>query len=157
MKTIKKVLLIDDDIVSNYLNKELLEKLDFTNEIIVKNNGRDAIHYLQSECYIENDYPHLILLDLKMPVLDGFDFLAEYDKLDIDKKDKIIIVVLTTSVNADDIMRLRALGKFDLINKPLNLDKLVDIYHKYFRSHGYLKNASIRKEDPNNKNGNLGS
>ena len=136
MKTIKKVLLIDDDIVSNYLNKELLEKLDFTNEIVIKNNGRDAIVYLQSDCYAENDYPCLILLDLKMPVLDGFDFLVEYDKLDIDKKDNTIIVVLTTSANADDIMRLRTLGKFDRINKALDLDKLVDIYHKYFRSHG---------------------
>jgi CheY-like chemotaxis protein len=149
VKIIKKVLLIDDDPVSNHLNKALLERLDFTKEIIVKTNGREAILYLQSDCYSENNYPVLILLDLKMPVLDGFDFLIEYDKLDISRKDNIVIVVLTTSTNADDIMKLRSIGKYDLINKPLNLEKLVDIYHRYFRNLGYFKNISLRKGGSN--------
>jgi CheY-like chemotaxis protein len=145
LKTIKKVLLIDDDLVSNHLNKELLERLDITKEIVVKTNGREAIQYLQSDCYSEDSYPVLILLDLKMPVLDGFDFLKEYDQLNIGRKDNIVIVVLTTSTNADDIMKLRNLGKFELINKPLNLDKLVDIHHRYFRNLGHLKNASKKE------------
>jgi CheY-like chemotaxis protein len=147
LKTIKKVLLVDDDLVSNHLNKELLERLDFTKEIIAKPNGREAILYLQSDCYTEDSYPVLILLDLKMPVMDGFDFLKEYDKLNISKKDNIVIVVLTTSTNADDIMKLRNLGKFELINKPLNLDKLVNIYHRYFRNLGQLNNNFLKKKE----------
>jgi DNA-binding response OmpR family regulator len=131
---IEKVLIIDDDQASNHLTEELINKLGFAEKVAVKHNGNDALHYLQSECYFEDSCPSLVILDLKMPVLDGFEFLDEFNKLDLVKKDKIVIVILTNSDNPDDIIRLRNMGRYYLIRKPLTMDKLVDIYHKYFRN-----------------------
>jgi DNA-binding response OmpR family regulator len=69
-----------------------------------------------------------------MPVLDGFDFLQEFERLDQKLKDKMIIIILTAFRNPEDIIRLRKMGRYYLITKPLTLDKLVDIYHRYFRN-----------------------
>jgi DNA-binding response OmpR family regulator len=133
-RIIDKVLIIDDDPISNHLSEELLKKLGFAEKIVVKNNGKAGIEYLQSECYLADTCPSLVLLDLKMPVLDGFDFLVEFEKLDLGHKDKMIIVILTSSKDPQDIIRLRKMGRYYLVMKPLTIDKLVDIYHRYFRN-----------------------
>jgi DNA-binding response OmpR family regulator len=131
---IDKILLVDDDPVSNDLCIDLINKLGFAREIVVKQNGRDAISYLESECTQDETCPSLVLLDLMMPVLDGFDFLQEFERLDQKLKDKMIIIILTAFRNPEDIIRLRKMGRYYLITKPLTLDKLVDIYHRYFRN-----------------------
>jgi DNA-binding response OmpR family regulator len=69
-----------------------------------------------------------------MPVLDGFDFIKEFENLNLRQKDKIVIVILTTSTDPEDIIKLRSMGRYYLIRKPLTIDKLVDVYHRYFRN-----------------------
>jgi DNA-binding response OmpR family regulator len=132
VKKINKVLLIDDDPITNQINKRLFDQLDFAKEVLIKESAKDAIEYLQSDCYLSKEYPSLILLDLSMPELNGFDFLKEFEKLKLDKKN-IAIVILTNSTNGDDILKLKEMGRYYFFSKPLTVDKLVDIHHRYFR------------------------
>ena len=133
MKKLERILLVDDDRITNYVNQNLISKYDYAAEIITRNSAKDALTYLQQDCKNEEKYPQLILLDLKMPGMDGFDFLKEFENFFHDLKENIIIVILTTSQAADDVIRLRELGNYFLINKPLTGDKLFDIHHRFFR------------------------
>ncbi|MBX9852256.1 MAG: response regulator [Cytophagaceae bacterium] len=134
MKKIDKILLVDDDRVTNYVNERLILKLRLADEIIIKMNGQEALSYLNEVCGNEEACPSLIFLDLNMPVVNGFDFLKEYRKFHL-KKD-IVIVILTDSKEADDIIRLKDAGNYHYfhVQKPLTENKLIDIYHKYFRN-----------------------
>jgi CheY-like chemotaxis protein len=74
----KNVLLVDDDVVFTFLNKKIIKSLDFINEIDIAQNGFQAIQLLQK--YIQNSkpLPDIILLDLNMPIMDGFGFLQAF-------------------------------------------------------------------------------
>ena len=125
---------MDDDNVTNYLNNTVISNLNIANEVIMKMNGADAINYLIKDCKSNTaNYPNLILLDLKMPVMDGFDFLKEFENLCHKDRHKIHVVILTTSRDAEDLIRLINLGNYYFVNKPLTTQKLLDIHHRYFR------------------------
>ena len=105
------VLLIDDDDTTNFLNKRLLEEMGVAKEIIVSNNGKEAIEYLTEACVDNADTdkkcPNLIFLDIKMPVMDGFSFLDEYQRRNLDTKNHVIIMMLTSSASFYDLERLK--------------------------------------------------
>jgi CheY-like chemotaxis protein len=130
---LERVLLVDDDSISNHLSKVTLNKINAANEVIVKTDGRDALKYIQKECKSMSQYPELILLDLKMPGMDGFEFLEEFEMVCKDVRHHIVVVILTSSRNADDVIRLRRLGNYFIVNKPLSAEKVDDILHRYFR------------------------
>lgn len=133
MKKINKVLLVDDDHTDIFINKAVMEQLGFANEIILKTNGKDAIDFLQKECNSKDDLPDLILLDLKMPVMDGFTFLKEFEQLNCALLEEICIVVLTASREADDYLKLLSRGNYYHTSKPLSEEKLINIHHRFFR------------------------
>jgi CheY-like chemotaxis protein len=134
MRKLIKILLIDDDLITNYLNKGLIEHYNIAKEVVIKNNGRDALYYLMRECKISNQYPDLILLDLKMPIINGLEFLNEFQRVSHNIKKDIVEVILTSSKDPDDVMTLKNKGNYFYVNKPLTGEKLLDIHHKYFRN-----------------------
>jgi CheY-like chemotaxis protein len=105
------ILLIDDDDTTNFLNKRLLEEMGVAKEIMVSNNGKDAIDYLTEACVDNPDTdkkcPDLIFLDIKMPVMDGFSFLDEYQRRNLDTRNHVIIMMLTSSASFYDLERLK--------------------------------------------------
>lgn len=110
--------------------------MDFAEEILVMPNAAQALDYLKADCGKDKKCPDLIILDLKMPGMDGFDFLREFEKMYLGMPPDTVVVILTTSRNADDIITLRGLGNYFLISKPLTKDNLIDIHHRYFRDPG---------------------
>ena len=125
MRKINCVLLVDDDGTTNFINYRLIKQLNITDEIHTEYNGEKALNYLQF--YAEehkNEAPELILLDLKMPVLDGYEFLEYLRMKKFDNKEKVQVVVLTTSTRKDDIDKLK---KFNVkvVNKPLTQESLM--------------------------------
>ncbi|WP_076606638.1 response regulator [Rufibacter radiotolerans] len=119
MKKIKSILLIEDDEITNFLNQTVIEETGLVDQIIVASNGMEGLAYLQSLSGPEA-YPSLILLDINMPVLDGFSFLEEFNKLSVAKEAATRVVVLSTSTNASDINQMQALGIQRHLAKPLS-------------------------------------
>ena len=133
MKRLNKILLIDDSESDNFVHQRLLNKENVAKEIVVKYSGEAALLYLST--LIEKAYPKpdLIFLDINMPGMNGWDFLDEYEKLDIEQKGGIVITMLTTSSSEED--RIRAsqnpnINRFE--NKPLSKKRLYDILEKHF-------------------------
>jgi CheY-like chemotaxis protein len=116
------ILLVDDDYINNFLTERLLRKSSIAREVKTVRNGEEALTYLSEE---KNKFPDLILLDMKMPEMDGIGFLKNFKKMILDKKSRVIL--LTGSVHAEDIKTLEMLGYHDLIQKPFSEEKLYQI------------------------------
>ncbi len=132
MKKINCVLLVDDDNINNFINERLLKKLNITHNVKVAMNGEEALDFLKSNA--ENLFPELILLDINMPVMDGFEFLQEYKKADFDGKQPPYIIMLTTSTNPNDVDKVKKSDVAGYINKPLTEPKIMEIVQKHFPS-----------------------
>lgn len=127
MAAYNSILLVDDDEVSNFLNEDLIKDLNFASEIYIATNGEEALGFLKSECIFKKDCPDLILLDLNMPVMNGFEFLSEFEKLKSKLNVKVPIVVLTSSSNLRDMESVQKFEISGYINKPLTVKKLEGI------------------------------
>lgn len=133
------ILLIDDDEATNYINKKLIIKAAITEKIDVVLNGKEALAYLTNTGKYASqgeDYPKpmLIFLDINMPVMDGWEFLTEYEQLPEHLKAQIIIVMLTSSNNPDDLKRAQSLDtRLGFKNKPLSIAVLNEIVATYFQ------------------------
>ncbi len=126
MEKYKKILLVDDDEVTNFLNHSLITELALAHQVETLTDAEEALKVLEEHCP-ENGCPDLILLDLKMPVFDGFDFLEVFQSLPATKVRNTRVVVLTTSSNPRDIDRLHKLGIDRLLNKPLTKEKIMSV------------------------------
>lgn len=132
MKAIESVLLIDDDKINNYINERLIKQTGFSQNIIVKTNGEEGINYLENECIPQNKTPTLILLDINMPVINGIEFIEIFNKLCFPSLNTIKICILSTSENESDLQKIKQLGSFYFVSKPLTKQKLQDIYQNNF-------------------------
>jgi len=140
MKKIKNldcIVLVDDDESNNFLHKRIIKKLGIDVFIQVVYNGLEALEFLTCTGKFASQgrlpQPGIIFLDINMPVMNGWEFLTEYKKLPEEQKEKIVIAMLTSSVNEDDVLRAKVdYGLKDFINKPLRLAKLNSILDEYF-------------------------
>lgn len=125
-RKLNTILLVDDDEEDNYFHSIVINKLNIVNQIDVANNGLEALSYLKDR---KNSLPDVIFLDLNMPKMNGWEFLEEYKVLSPEQKAKVLIVILTTSANPDDIRRAKEMEEVSgFSTKPLSaefLDKLI--------------------------------
>ena len=138
MQQLTCTLLVDDDQTTNYLNRMLLERLRVTDKLLVALNGQEALNLVQEHCqHATPECPALILLDVKMPVMDGFQFLEAYAHLEhlAGLKAAIIIVMLTTSLHPQDVERVQRFNIAGFLNKPLTEEKINGILTNHFHRH----------------------
>ncbi|MAD97512.1 MAG: response regulator [Flavobacteriaceae bacterium] len=134
MKKLNCVLLIDDSEPTNYVNKKIVTKANITEKIVAVESGFEALDYLKTRTN-EADIPELIFLDINMPGMSGWEFLTEYEKLPKNDKALVVVVMLTTSLNPSDRTKAVRLGYVgDFIIKPLNLEKVEEIYEAFFKN-----------------------
>lgn len=131
-KRFQKILLIDDDSVSNFLNEMALQEMDLSDEVHISENGEEALkfinrHFSSDGKYLEN-YPDLIFLDINMPVMDGFQFLEEFEKIPFTEKKPIKIVMLTSSNATQDLERAKKFNVEGYIVKPLCAEKIEALF-----------------------------
>ncbi len=131
MEKLACVLLVDDDETANFLNQSLLEDLAVAGQILVAHNGMEALDVLQKQCS-QGRCPQLILLDINMPVMNGFEFLDAYQQLEIAHKQSVVIVMLTTSLNPNDVGRLGKIPAVGFLNKPLTEQMVRDLLSQHF-------------------------
>jgi response regulator RpfG family c-di-GMP phosphodiesterase len=116
----RKVLLIDDNEIDNFINERMITSSLFALEVIVKNSADLALDYL-NKLTVQEDYPEIIFLDLNMPIKNGFAFLAEFENLSQELKSFCKIVVLSSSISPDDINKASTNAHvFKYVNKPLS-------------------------------------
>jgi two-component system response regulator len=122
------ILLVEDNPDDEALTMRAFKKSHLANDVIVARDGVEALDYLFGTGAYEGrdvaDKPHLILLDLKLPRLDGMDVLK---RIRADERVRLIpVVVLTSSREQEDLLRSYALGANSYIRKPVDFNQFVN-------------------------------
>ena len=132
MKKFKRVLLVDDELICNYISIKWVKRLDIAENVHVLTNGKLALDFIKENCQKDcsEDEQDLVLLDIKMPVMDGFQFLHELEKSTFLHKDRLKIVLLTSSTNVSDIKEAYKYKIDGYIEKPLNREKIESLIVK---------------------------
>lgn len=120
MRKIDLTYIIDDDKIFVFVLKKYLEKNENFNQVVDFKNGEEVIHLLSDA---NNQLPDIILLDINMPVIDGWQFLEQIEQLP--HKDKLNVFIMSSSIDANDIEKSKSFSTVkDFISKPINNDKL---------------------------------
>ncbi|MFZ2958150.1 MAG: response regulator [Candidatus Ozemobacteraceae bacterium] len=118
----KMILLIEDNSSDIDLTKRALEKSHITNELVVLEDGEEALNFLFGSDVqpgaVQNRLPTLILLDLKLPKVDGLDVLRRIRSSELTKR--LPVVILTSSKEEDDVAASYDLGVNSYIRKPVD-------------------------------------
>jgi CheY-like chemotaxis protein len=114
----KRTLLIDDDPITNFLHEKVVTKMNITEDIRIAINGKEALEIIEGLCQCGEGCPDLIFLDINMPVMDGFEFLDHFHKLEINNRKNILVVIVSSSANPNDIELAQKLN-IKIIQKPL--------------------------------------
>lgn len=128
MKAKKSLTLVDDDEVFVFLTRKTIEQSNLVELIKIFSNGLDALNFLQENKDNPEALPEIILLDLSMPIMNGWQFLDEFTKLNPKIGKEITIYICTSSISPDDIRRANSINEVsDYIIKPVTTDKLMNI------------------------------
>ena len=126
-------MLVDDNSDDNFFHVREIKKVIPEVTIITRHSALDALQYLKSAKANTEELPLLIFLDINMPVMNGWDFLEEFQNLDDDVQNIITIIMLSTFDNLNDVDKAKTFESItDLIAKPLTEEKLKEIIMKYF-------------------------
>jgi CheY-like chemotaxis protein len=126
------VMLIDDNELDNFINQKIIEGNLFAEKVYVNTGGISAIEFLKNllvnEDLKEELFPNVIFIDINMPLMDGFQFIEEYQKLVGSVKKPVKLAILTSSINPEDKVRTKTLGtEIGFINKPLTDEALATL------------------------------
>lgn len=130
-KKLRKILLIDDDEMSNYLNRRILENMKIVEHIDNVTDGQAGLEYLTDygNRNKKDELPDVIFLDINMPVMDGFEFLNQLQKIKGIDIQKLYVVMLTSSTDPNDIEEAAKYPDIvkGYIKKPLMKEHLTKI------------------------------
>lgn len=122
------ILLVEDNDNDEVLTLRALKKSNILNRVVVARDGAEALDYLFSRGAYANrpaeDVPQVILLDLKLPKVDGLEVLRAIRS---DERTKLLpVVILTSSVEEQDVIRGYGLGANSYVRKPVDFNQFVD-------------------------------
>ena len=124
-------MLIDDNEIDNLINQKMIEAASIAENIYTHTGAKSAIEFLRNMERLEvasEVLPDVIFLDIDMPLMDGFQFLDEFEKLSEVTKKKCRIVMLTSSINPQDFSRSKKYDNVKLyLNKPLSHDSILKL------------------------------
>ncbi|MFM8743354.1 MAG: response regulator [Cytophagales bacterium] len=130
-KKYKTVMLIDDNEIDNLINQKMIEAAAIAENIYTHTGAKSAIEFLKN--IEKTDLAHMVLpdiifLDIDMPLMDGFQFLEEFEKFAAATKKNSRIVMLTSSINPQDFVRSKKYPNVKLyLNKPLSHDSIIKL------------------------------
>ncbi len=133
MKKFKSVLLVDDDPTINFVHKLFLTEWEVTDQIYTAANGQEALDFLAQNEDFGQHPPSMILLDINMPVMNGFEFLEAYQQLPEANKASVIMAMLTTSLHEKDREKASKFINLDsYMSKPLEKEQLMEVINKHW-------------------------
>lgn len=129
---LKNVMVIDDNDTDLLIAKIVIEKSGFKGNIVTKNSGKSALEYLESIQNNNEIWPDVIFLDINMPVVNGFVFLYEFEKMNEDFRKKVKIAVLTSSDNKTDMEKFMVSeAVIDFVSKPISIEGFNTVAEKF--------------------------
>lgn len=131
---IEKILCVDDDLITLMLCKKVIEKAEFAQHIITAQNGEEAMKYFDAlyEVIKNNEavtYPKLVLLDLNMPIMNGWEFLDLYLQKNYDQIFNLTkFIVLSSTIDPQDVNNSKKYSiVINFLSKPITKDMLEDL------------------------------
>lgn len=122
------ICIVDDDDVYKFTVVRTLESLDLKKKIKVFSDGEQAYSFLISNLNNNEELPDVILLDINMPIMDGFQFMQEYIKIKPKVGKKITIYMVSSSVDPLDMEKAKKISEIsDYIIKPIKRGELLAI------------------------------
>ncbi len=120
------LLIIDDDEINIFIINKIVEKTGFDINLVARSNGHQGIEYLK-ECMEQGQaLPRLFLIDINMPVMNGWEFIEAYEKMGIQQP--VDMYILSSSVYENDIEKSKS---YDIvkgfISKPLSMERLTEL------------------------------
>lgn len=119
------ILLIEDNLIDQLIIKQLFKKVLNIASIAIANNGKEGIDWIKNN---KNSKPLIILLDIQMPIMNGFDFLEAFAKLKNEVKKEIQIFVLSSTLDPEEIDLINANNYVTgFLNKPFPIEEFINI------------------------------
>ena len=118
----KKILVVDDSAINLKLADKILKEVEDYKPVLVPSGAR-ALQYLSK------NVPDMIMLDIMMPDMDGFETLAEIKKNDALKG--VPVVFLTADTESETVAKAKAAGALELLTKPFKKDELLELVEKH--------------------------
>lgn len=132
-KKLNTILLIDDSEPTNFLHKIVVDDANCADECVSFLSAIEALEYLKTAKEGKFPQPDLIFLDINMPLMNGWEFIEEYNKLEDNQKGGVVVVMLTTSLNLDDKDKADTINKIaGFMNKPLTEEMLLKEIKNHF-------------------------
>lgn len=126
-----KIFLVDDDNIFIFLTTKTIESTGYNTKIQVFNNGKELVDYLIEYADDPESLPDIILLDLSMPVMDGWEVLDEYQVLQPRLKKSIELYILSSTISPYDIERAKSFSVVnDLLIKPFLKEQVIELVEK---------------------------
>ncbi|ADV47624.1 response regulator [Cellulophaga sp. E16_2] len=123
--------IVDDDDIYQFTIKKTIKSLNLAKDIIAFSDGEEALNFMIENLNKDDELPDIILLDINMPIMDGFQFMEEYVKIKPKLGKKITIYMVSSSVDVADIERAKKISEIsDYIIKPIKKGKLKAIVEK---------------------------
>ncbi|MHA7057513.1 response regulator [Aquimarina sp. M1] len=129
MEKIKQILLVDDSTATNFFNKTIVNKTKCAQDILVAENGKEALQIINS-----GDIPEIIFLDINMPVMNGWEFLSELRKFN-DQLLKTVVVLMIGATLSPEEEKLAYSFPYvkEFKEKMLTTEIVKGIVEKYFQ------------------------
>ncbi|RFS13631.1 response regulator [Emticicia sp. C21] len=130
MRKINNAWIIDDDKILTYVLQRIMGSVDSFDKIEIFQNGKEAINHLSVVKKDPDSLPDLIILDINMPVMDGWQFLDEFEKIHLDKK--ITLYIVSSSIDIQDHNKAKKYKTVsDFLIKPIGKKQIEQMVASY--------------------------
>ncbi|MBQ4821707.1 response regulator [Aquimarina sp. MMG016] len=139
MEKLKHFLLIDDSKATNFFNKTIIEKVACVEKVVIAENGKDALDYIE-----KGMIPEVIFLDINMPVMNGWEFISNYQKLDDKFKKSIIILMLGAELNQEEKKLVESIPEIHGFEEKMLTKNIVQkIVNNFFGSADTITSSTL--------------